>query len=756
MSGPNRAMAPIVTRKAPSERPGAGAQAIAAGGPAPLGATVGAGGVNFSVFAKRADRLEVLLYDHVDATAPARVIPLDAAAHRSYHYWHAFVPDLGPGQLYAFRAHGPFAPEKGRRFDGDKVLLDPYGLAVAVPAGYSRDAASRPGDNSAAAMKSVVADPRSYDWEGDALLRRPWAETIIYEMHVAGFTRHPSSGVAPAKRGTYAGLIEKIPYLQDLGVTAVELLPVFQFDPLHAPNGVNYWGYQPISFFAPHHAFSSQPDPLAVLDEFRDMVKALHRAGIEVILDVVYNHTAEGGQDGPTISYKGLANDTYYILEKDRSRYADFTGCANTLNANQSIVRRHDPRQPALLGDGDARRRLPLRPRVHPLARRERPSPAEPADPVGHRIGSAAGRHEADRRGLGCRRALPGRHLRRRRLAGVERPVPRRRQELRPGRQRHRLRPGEQARGQSGRLRPQGARSRAQHQLRHLPRRLHPERPRLVQREAQRGQRRGQPRRRGRQPELELRRRGADRRSGDRRAAQPPDARTSSRSISCPPARRCSRWATKCAAPSRATTTPIARTTTSAGSTGASLERHADLHRFVRLLNAYRQRRDPAGEILDGKPHAAHRTGQDPVERRRSRPPRLERPLAHAGRHAGKPARPLPAARDLQRVLGAARLRAAAGADELSRLAALHRHGAGVARRHLPHRRRARGQRRPLRGAAAVGRRARAGARDPHATTPRSPRALHEPTGGSDADRGRGEPHHRRRPQPRLHDCAAR
>ena len=135
VSGPNPAMARNVTREAPSERPGAGAQAIAAGGPAPLGATVGAGGVNFSVFAKRADRVEVLLYDHVDATAPARVIPLDAARHRSYHYWHAFVPELGPGQLYAFRAHGPFAPEKGCRFDGDKVLLDPYGLAVAVPAG---------------------------------------------------------------------------------------------------------------------------------------------------------------------------------------------------------------------------------------------------------------------------------------------------------------------------------------------------------------------------------------------------------------------------------------------------------------------------------------------------------------------------------------------------------------------------------------------------------------------------------------------
>jgi glycogen operon protein len=158
---------------------------------------------------------------------------------------------------------------------------------------------------------------------------------------VRGFTRHPSSGVAPAKRGTYAGLIEKIPYLKELGITAVELLPVFQFDPQDAPKGrVNYWGYQPVSFFAPHHAYSSRNEPLGVLDEFRDMVKSLHRAGIEVILDVVFNHTTEGGHDGPTLSYRGLANDFYYILEQDKSRYADYTGCGNTLNANQPIVRR--------------------------------------------------------------------------------------------------------------------------------------------------------------------------------------------------------------------------------------------------------------------------------------------------------------------------------------------------------------------------------------------------------------------------------
>ena len=156
-----------------------------------------------------------------------------------------------------------------------------------------------------------------------------------------GFTRHPSSGVAADKSGTYAGLIEKIPYLKDLGITAVELLPVFQFDPQDAPAGrVNYWGYQPVSFFAPHNAYSSRKEPLDVLDEFRDMVKALHRAGIEVILDVVFNHTAEGDHAGPTLCYRGLANDFYYILEKDKSCYADYSGCGNTLNANQPIVRR--------------------------------------------------------------------------------------------------------------------------------------------------------------------------------------------------------------------------------------------------------------------------------------------------------------------------------------------------------------------------------------------------------------------------------
>jgi glycogen operon protein len=307
---------------------------------APLGATVVDGGVNFSVFSKNATAVDLLLFDDVEALEPSRVVQLTAGAHRTYHYWHVLLPDIVPGQIYGYRAHGRFAADRGLRFDPDKVLIDPYGRAVAVPGSYDRRAATVPGGNIAVTMKSVVADPGRYDWEGDLPLQRPFAESVIYELHIRGFTRHESSGVAVDKRGTYAGLIEKIPYLKDLGVTAVELLPVQQFDPQSAPNGVNYWGYQPVSFFAPHHAYSSTRDPLGTLDEFRDMVKALHRAGIEVILDVVYNHTAEGGADGPTLCYRGLANDFYYILEQDRSKYADFTGCGNTLNANHPIVRR--------------------------------------------------------------------------------------------------------------------------------------------------------------------------------------------------------------------------------------------------------------------------------------------------------------------------------------------------------------------------------------------------------------------------------
>jgi isoamylase len=307
----------------------------------PLGATVVPGGVNFSVYSRNASGVELLFFDREDDAQPARVITIDLAANRTYHYWHVLVPGVEPGQLYGYRVQGPFDPASGMRFDPAKILLDPYGRGVVVPKNYSCDAARREGDNAATAMKSVVVDPHAYDWEGDTPLCRPSSRTIIYEMHVRGFTRHPNSGVSENTRGTYAGLIEKIPYLEQLGITAVELLPVFHFDVQDAPLGrVNYWGYAPISFFAPHQGYSSRRDPLGPVDEFRDMVKALHRAGLEVILDVVFNHTAEGDHRGPTLCFRGLDNSAYYILEQDRSRFADYSGTGNTLNANHPIVRR--------------------------------------------------------------------------------------------------------------------------------------------------------------------------------------------------------------------------------------------------------------------------------------------------------------------------------------------------------------------------------------------------------------------------------
>lgn len=317
------------------------AQDITHGQSFPLGATLCPGGVNFSVFSKNCTTMELLLFDDAEDPKPAHVVKLDLRKNRTYHYWHIFVPSIKSGQIYGYRAYGPFDPNRGLRFDPEKVLIDPYGHAVAVPGGYDRHAASIPGDNTAYAMKSVVVDISAYDWEGDSQLKNPFSQTVIYEMHVGGFTRNPNSGVASHKRGTFSGLIEKIPYLKDLGITAVELLPVFQFDPQDCPPGlINYWGYSPVSFFAPHQSYSSEKDPVGALDEFRDMVKALHRAGIEVILDVVYNHTAEGNYNGPTFCFKGLGNTIYYTLEQNKAHYANYTGTGNTLNANQPIVRR--------------------------------------------------------------------------------------------------------------------------------------------------------------------------------------------------------------------------------------------------------------------------------------------------------------------------------------------------------------------------------------------------------------------------------
>ncbi len=307
----------------------------------PLGATIYAVGVNFCLYSKYATGVDLLLFDSADIRQPNRVISFDPQWNRTSYYWHVFVPGLKAGQVYGFRVHGPFNPAAGHRFDATKVLLDPYAKAIIGDDSYDREAAIGPGDNCATALKSVVMDTRGYDWEGDRPLNIPYSKSVIYEMHVGGFTGHPSSDLPADKRGTFAGIIDKIPYLQELGVTAVELLPIHQFDPQDVRPGLeNYWGYSTLSFFAPHRAYSSRKDPLGPVNEFRDMVKALHRAGIEVILDVVFNHSAEGNHQGPTLSFKGIDNKTYYLLEDNPIYYSNYSGCGNTIAANHAVVGR--------------------------------------------------------------------------------------------------------------------------------------------------------------------------------------------------------------------------------------------------------------------------------------------------------------------------------------------------------------------------------------------------------------------------------
>jgi len=314
---------------------------ISAGSPAPAGATCTDKGVNFSVYSADAIGMDLLLFNGSDEATAARTITLDPVKNRTANFWHILVPGCGHGQIYAWRVRGPRQPGQGLLFDGDKVLLDPYGRATTGWNNYDRRAARAQGENTAHCLRSVVVQSESYDWQGDRPLSPTSGREIIYEMHVAGFTKSPSSGLDSSIRGTYAGLIEKIPYLKELGITAVELLPVHQYDPQDAPPGfTNFWGYSTVSFFSPHHGYSSNQSPCGAVDEFRDMVKALHRAGIKVILDVVFNHTAEAGIDGPTLSWRGFSNKDYYLTEQSGGQYLDFTGCGNTINANGPVASR--------------------------------------------------------------------------------------------------------------------------------------------------------------------------------------------------------------------------------------------------------------------------------------------------------------------------------------------------------------------------------------------------------------------------------
>lgn len=303
----------------------------ARGRPGPFGATARQGGVNFAVFSRHARSVHLVLFQE-GYEEPCAEIPLDPVINKTGDVWHILVFGLPDELLYGYRVDGGFHPRTGQRFDASVVVLDPYAKALSGGCLWGESAGPRRG--------RVVLD--DFDWEGDVPLNTPLGQTVIYELHVRGYTRHSSSGVQHP--GTFLGLIEKIPYLQSLGVTAVQLMPVLEFDecdqthrnPATGETLRNYWGYAPLSFFAPKAGYAATPGEQ--LAEFKQLVKAFHQAGLEVILDVVYNHTGEGNENGPTLSFRGLDNVIYYLLDRE-GRYYNFSGCGNTLNCNHPLVR---------------------------------------------------------------------------------------------------------------------------------------------------------------------------------------------------------------------------------------------------------------------------------------------------------------------------------------------------------------------------------------------------------------------------------
>ncbi len=292
---------------------------------------------NFTLYSRPATAVTLLLYGEGDLFNPQARIAFDYLKNKSGRIWHCRVPlsQIANARYYAYSIDGPFEPQNGDRFDAQKVLLDPYARKIFFPPDFSRNASRGPGSNAGKAPLAELPSDEAFDWGEDPRPRHTH-DTIIYEMHVRGFTRRENSGVSPQARGSYAGVVEKIPYLKELGVTAVELLPVFQYD----PNEGNYWGYMPMGFFAPHHAYSSNGTCDGAAQEFRAMVKALHAADIEVILDVVYNHTTEEDENGPTYNFRGIDNSTYYLLEPDMSHYRDDTGTGNVLRSAHPKVRK--------------------------------------------------------------------------------------------------------------------------------------------------------------------------------------------------------------------------------------------------------------------------------------------------------------------------------------------------------------------------------------------------------------------------------
>lgn len=309
----------------------------------PSGVNPNGEGVNFSIFSRHAKSVELLLFLSADCEEPFQTIRLHEDTNRTFFSWHVYVCKLPVGTWYAWRMDGPNClREAGFSFDKEKQLIDPWALVVSDKR-WSRQAACQAGDNAKTAMRCMVADVKAYDWEGDIPLRISSEKAILYEVHVGGYTRHSSSGVKHP--GTFSGLIEKIPYLKKLGISHVELLPVMAFDEQDVPPNTynlglkNYWGYSTHSFFSPHPGYCVTPEQGTHINEFRDLVKALHKAGIGVIMDVVFNHTAEAGPNGPVMNFRGVGGDIFYHLNQhDKSIYRDYTGCGNTVNANHPFV----------------------------------------------------------------------------------------------------------------------------------------------------------------------------------------------------------------------------------------------------------------------------------------------------------------------------------------------------------------------------------------------------------------------------------
>jgi len=293
---------------------------------------------NFSLYSKHATGVVLLLYTSNDTVTPGIRRRLNYLIHKSGRVWHCRIPVSTMRNIvyYAYQVEGPFEPEEGHRFDPEKILLDPYAKAVLFPPAFDREAARQAGSNAGRAPLGIILQASRPVIRGPQPSSRHTHDLIIYEMHVKGFTMRPNSGVSEGRRGTFAGVIDKIPYLKELGITAVELLPIYQRDLQEG----EYWGYMPLNFFSPHHAYGSNPAVAGQLQEFRTMVEALHDAGIEVILDVVYNHTTEGNQNGPTYSYRGIDNTTYYLLEQDRRWYRNDTGTGNVIHTANRYVRR--------------------------------------------------------------------------------------------------------------------------------------------------------------------------------------------------------------------------------------------------------------------------------------------------------------------------------------------------------------------------------------------------------------------------------